>query len=248
MHSVAVFITVCCATFTQVDAQAIRPHCAATVDATGRYVAILRNDGDRNSEMRLTVFEHVSEAKVVRRLHDTKLANKNVPGVRMLSCDGRFLVTIDEFGDRGTTPPLGTSSNGIVIYDLVRKEHTTHAPADFLSKESKSVLEDKWYYHNMVFDRTSSRFFPTLPENCKKRGLPFIVVDLPSRTVSIQPFESLDLKDIADRKQATVTWSIADVEPTAKGLLPKTMTQIVSGKPGATFKMSADSSEYTVSP
>jgi hypothetical protein len=87
-----------------------------------------------------------------------------------------------------------------------------------------------------------------LPENCKKRGLPFIVVDLPSRTVSIRPFDRLDLKDIADRKQATVTWSIADVEPTAKGGLPKTMTQIVSGKPVTTFKLSADSSEYTVSP
>jgi hypothetical protein len=170
MHAVAVFMTVCCSAFAQVDAQAIRPHCAATVDATGRYIAIIRNDGDRNSEMRLTVFEHVSEAKVVRRLHDTKLANKNVPGVRMLSCDGRFLVTIDEFGDRGTTPPLGASSNGIVIYDLVRKEHTAHAPADFLSKEPKSVLEDKWYYHDMVFDRTSSRFFQLCPRTARNAG------------------------------------------------------------------------------
>src|SRR5688572_28744857 len=103
----------CCVA--QLDAPAIRPHCAHTVDTTGRFIAIIRNDVHGYDRMRLTVFEHLSEVRIVRRLHDTTLANKNVPGVRMLSGDGRFLVTVDEFGDRGMGPG-GKSRNAIIIY------------------------------------------------------------------------------------------------------------------------------------
>lgn len=87
----------------------------------------------------------------------------------------------------------GTTERDLVIYDLVRNEHSAYSIRDFLSEETVDSLSNLPRTAGPVagivwssmgaFDYHRMEFYPTIPRECRRLNLPFVVVDLLTREV-----------------------------------------------------------------
>ncbi|MEQ8788183.1 MAG: hypothetical protein RIC55_17880 [Pirellulaceae bacterium] len=193
----------------------------------------------------MTLFEYLGEGNPLRKLYETRLLNKELPRIAMISRDGRFFVTIDEFGSYGISPVT------IVVYDLARREHTAYAGKDFLDSKVIESLPShgswgfKWYGKDMVFNRDSTQFYPTRPEHCEEEGVPFVVVDLPTRTVRVQPVSSVDTESIVARVDQEWGWKPSrETVHTMTTVLPRQMTWSSPGLPDRVLELSRDETAY----
>ncbi len=149
------------------------------------FLAIVAGGNKRDRTAYLTVFEVLAPDRRLRQLHQTKLLNGCSPRSFALCGSGRFFLTMDEWKD----PRI--SKYPLVIYDLVRREHTAYRLKEFLP-EANSIESAHWYssaYHSDRFNPDTMEFYinATNKEKPPQRELPFIVVDLPTRTVRLEP-------------------------------------------------------------
>lgn len=155
----------------------------------GRFLAIHRfgNNKGRNDE--ITILELVEPDKRIRVLH--QLVTKCPFGLHLVhhSNCGRFVIT------NGERLGTGMSERELVIYDLVRKEQSAYGIQDFLPEATIASLERsdmrqgrglRWSDISS-FDPVKMEFYPSRPQDCRKSNLPFVVMDLLSRQVSVKP-------------------------------------------------------------
>jgi hypothetical protein len=173
----------------------------------------------------VTVLEYLGEGKPLRKLYEVELLNEYSPLLDMLSHDGRFYLT---FGDSRIAGTGHGPSKAVVIYDLARKEHTAYAGKDFLGeKRIESLLPHmfapgfKWFGKDFLFNQDATRFYPTLPSNCEREEVPFVVIDLPTRTVRVEPISNEDPQDIVPDGNSQWGWlESKETVKTDKTILP----------------------------
>ena len=215
-------------------------------DSSGRFLALQRKGNKTDRTAYVTVLEYLGEGRSLRKLYETKLLNKERPIGTTLSRDGRFYLTFDKFVVSETSP------GAVVIYDLARNEHTAYGGKDFLSEEVINTLiphgfipGPKWRGKDNVFNQDSTKYYPTLPENCKEERVPFLVIDLPSRTISIQPHSAFNPKDIVVMEAQQWGWiESAEIVPTNTTMLPARMTWSCAGYANRVLDLSPDKTEY----
>jgi len=146
------------------------------------FLAIVAGGNKRDRTAYLTVFEVLAPDRRLRRLHQTKLLNGCSPKSFQLCGSGRFFLTMNEWKD------ARISKYPLVIYDLVRREHTAYRLKEFLPDSESSF----WFstpYHRHRFNPDTMEFY--INEINKERPpseiRPFIVVDLPTRKVRVEP-------------------------------------------------------------
>ena len=150
-----------------------------------RQIELLRagNGDQRPSES--TVFEIIESGRKLKKIHNISLANIHRPHQQIYMPGGRFLVTCGDIDD------ASTNDNCLVVYDLILKQRTKFRLEEFLSVAAKEKLRPLGYTRGKewngrttgAFDRENQLYYPTLPEECRNLGLPFLVVDLCSRLV-----------------------------------------------------------------
>lgn len=150
-----------------------------------KFLAVVAVGNKRDRTAYLTVFEVLAPDHRLRQLHQTKLLNGCAPKAFALCGSGRFFLTMDEWKD------ARISKYPLVIYDLVRREHTAYRLKEFLP-EANSIESTHWYssaYHSNRFNPDTMEFYinETNKENPPTRERPFIIVDLPTRTVRLEP-------------------------------------------------------------
>ena len=153
------------------------------------FLAIVAGGNKRDRTAYLTVFEVLASDRRLRRLHQTKLLNGCSPKSFQLCGSGRFFLSMNEWKD----PRI--SKYPLVIYDLVRREHTVYRLKEFLPDSVYSTDGENWVnwfptpYHGLRFNPDTMEFY--INEINKERPpshtRPFIVVDLPTRTVRVEP-------------------------------------------------------------
>ncbi len=151
------------------------------------FLAIVAVGNKRDRTAYLTVFEVLAPDRRLRRLHQTKLLNGCSPQSFTLCGSGRFFLTMNEWKD------ARISKYPLVIYDLVRREHTAYRLKEFLPDSDFNSIEGvNWFsspYHSHRFNPDTMEFY--INEINKERPpshiRPFIVVDLPTRTVRVEP-------------------------------------------------------------
>ncbi len=144
----------------------------------GRLLALSRyGDGEsRNAE--IVILEITDPEKRIRILHRLETLSPFGPLVTSHSRCGRFIVTTDEWTGAGTT------KRDLVIYDLVRNEHSNYSIDDFLPKATVSQLESHGFIKGVAwnripaFDYDRMEYYPSVPRKCRELGFPFVVVDL----------------------------------------------------------------------
>jgi hypothetical protein len=159
----------------------------------GRLLALWRF-GDRESRnFEIVILEITDPDKRIRILHRLETPTPVGPLVWSVSKDGRFVVATDEWAGAGIT------DRDLVIYDLVRNEHTSYSIHDFLSEKTISGLDEhglvmvvKWCRMH-AFDYDRMEFFPSTPKECREFGFPYVVVDLLSRKVRVAPIPDKDI-------------------------------------------------------
>ena len=152
-----------------------------------KFLVIVAAGNKRDRTACLTVFEVLTPDHRLRQLHQTKLLNGCSPKAFALCGSGRFFITMNESKD------ARMSKYPLVIYDLVRREHTAYRLKEFLPEsEVNSVESAHWYssaYHSDRFNPDTLEFYinDTNKEKPPRHERPFIVVDLPTRTVRLEP-------------------------------------------------------------
>lgn len=152
------------------------------------FLVIVADGNNRDRTAYLTVFEVLAPDRRLRRLHQTKLLNGCSPLGFSLCGTGRFFVTMDEWKDARIT------KNALVVYDLVRREHTAYRLNEIRSeKEHNALLTSRWHY----FQPHAKNFNPETLEFYLNASIDYaevysdihdlVVVDLPTRTVRIEP-------------------------------------------------------------
>lgn len=155
----------------------------------GRFLAIHRFGNNKGRNEEITILEMVEPDQRIRVLH--KLVTICPFGLHLVSYSncGRFVITI---GERLGT---GMSERELVIYDLVRKEQSAFGIQDILPEATIASLERsdmrqghglRWS-HFSSFDSAKMEFYPSRPQDCRKSNLPFVVVDLLSQQVRVEP-------------------------------------------------------------
>ncbi len=201
----------------------------------------------------VTVFEYLGEDLPLRKLYETELLTTSWPAAYCLSPDGRFLVTYEWFHHAGISP------HSLVVYDLARKELTAYAGKDFLDEETIKGLRSNvggtdgssfyWTDNDVVFNQSSTKFYPTLPSNCKEE-FPFVVVDLPTRKATVEPLPSEDPKDLVHRAGAKWGWKpSSETVATENTILPVSLTRKRVAPRGVhtperVYRLSDDHTEY----
>jgi hypothetical protein len=220
----------------------------STSDTSGRFLAIetIGNGDDRNDY--LTVWEYLEKDKSLRKLYETPLLNKRMPLIRKLSRDGRFFVTMDEWESSGVGP------NTLVVYDLARKEQTSYAGRDFLNDEVIKSLNShplikgvKWSAIGGNFNQDSTEFYPSRPELCEQENVPFVVVDLPTRTVQVRRTTEVDSSKIVPRVNQKCGWDAprdTETKSTGTTVLPTRLIMTQTGKENEVFELDLDLMMY----
>lgn len=161
----------------------------------GRLVIIDR-DGDRKQRTaQCWIYEFHERGKYLRLLHSVKLLNPWKPLTKSHTVDGRFVITNNEWDSHGT------NDRALVIYDLVRKEHSQFAIKDFYSQEVIDGLPPHVYLPGVrwkskqpaaskSYDYPRLEIYPNdpkIPEGKAEPDLPYLVIDLAARTVRKVP-------------------------------------------------------------
>lgn len=171
----------------------------------GRFVAVLACGNGRGRKAHLTVFDVLGEERKLRKLHQQELLNDCTPVHWYLCGAGRFFITIDDWAE-----PMPYA---LVVYDLVRKEHTAYRMDEILTEDEIKKLPNRSFHE--WFDTQKRHFNPeklemyitpesdyidTLsPSHTKPiaEGIPFLVVDLQTRKVQVAPTPSQPNKETA---------------------------------------------------
>ncbi len=189
------------------EATAQHPYIGAPVAIYGcnpigrRLLAITRSgDGqDRNAE--ISIIELSEPARRLRLLHQLRTnVSLELFSYAVSDC-GRFVITIGDARAASETP-----DRDLVIYDLVRNEHTAYCINDFLSPEAIERLGRNpppfpvtnglaWHRGFPGFDYTKMEFYPTVPQQCRygDSSVPFVIVDLLARTVRVDEIPDDDV-------------------------------------------------------
>jgi hypothetical protein len=236
---------VCCLVLLQ-QLPASEPEFLCTSDVNSRFVAVERVGDGVKRHASVVVLEFIPEQGILKQLYEVDLVNKRMPFTRSLSTDGRFLVTTDEFSALGTGPAT------VVIYDLARREHSAYSGCDFLEKRIIDKLDSsdefpgfKWTANNCAFNKDATEFFPTLPKNCEGRGLPCVVVNLPSRTIRVVKPEDLPSKEIVYSPYAVLHWLPSQTKHTVGDrALPTHVTRRAPNSPDQLFEIVPGKIEY----
>lgn len=239
-------------------------------DNSERFLGLIRRGNGADRTAYFTAFESLRGGKCYRKLHETPLLNKEEPYFHELSRDGRFLVTLDEWEVFGTGP------NTLVIYDLVRKESSAYSCKDFITGKAQDFLGNKvdydsiekdmktidaihkhqripglhWRGPDHIFNRQSTRFYPSLPEYCIKMSdriapIPFVVVNLLTRKVTIEPVETAVVEDADPVVQKEGEWiALEETVETSTTALPATLRWSSESKPDKLYRLSPDKEEY----
>lgn len=150
------------------------------------FLAIVASGNKRDRTAYLTVFEVLAPDRRLRRLHQTKLLNGCSPQSFTLCGSGRFFLTMNEWKD----PRI--SKYPLVVYDLVGREHTAYRLKEILPEtESKSIESVHWFssaYHSERFNPDTMEYYinEINGEKPPPEPRPFIVVDLPTRTLRLE--------------------------------------------------------------
>lgn len=158
------------------------------------FLAIVTSGNNRDRKALLTVFEVLALDRRLRRLHQTKLLNGCTPRSFCLCGTGRFFVTMEEMKDARIT------KNALVVYDLVRREHTAYRLNEIFSEEKFNALAPtgfitgvQWHYfqpHGENFNPKTLEFYLNASNDYAEVYSDIqhlVVVDLPTRTVRIEP-------------------------------------------------------------
>lgn len=157
------------------------------------FLVIITDGNNRDRTAYLTVFEVLAPDRRLRRLHQTKLLNGCNPLGFSLCGAGRFFVTIDEWKDAQIT------KNALVVYDLVRREHTAYRLNQIFSEKDYDALPEtgfltgvQWHYfqpHEKNYHPETLEFYLNAPidyADSYSSDHPLVVIDLPTRTVRIE--------------------------------------------------------------
>ena len=153
---------------------------------TGRLLTVKESGQGSKRPAKYWIYEFLKRGESLRLLHSVELLHANGPLASAVTDDGRFLLTFD---DRDTR--VGSSDKDLVIYDLVRNEHTKYSIKDFYSQETISKL-DKHIFGGVVWCEPCPyckdnfiRQEVYITHYCAKSGLQLdvLAVDLPSRSI-----------------------------------------------------------------
>lgn len=148
-----------------------------------RQVSILRLGAGERRRAEYWVFEWTDRGQRLRPLHQSTLRTDWVPLTWRAEGDGRFLVTFDD-----RFAPRGSTDRCVVIYDFVRGESVAKRADDFVPQpwlESLSIRR-KWSCGPAWVDPLLHRIYPSMPADVRKGTSPYVVVDLPSLSVSVE--------------------------------------------------------------
>jgi hypothetical protein len=202
----------------------------------------------------LTIFEVIASGERLRKLHSVDLLNPVAPSTLQLSSDGRFLVTMD---DHYST--LGPRA--IVIYDLVRNEHSAYSGSEVLSEATVQSLKELpgadgyWRDGRGVFNKTNTKFYTTAPEHLDEPGVLNVVVDLTSRTPKVEekpktiPDDIVRIGDVKFHGQhffATNSWTTSKEKVSAENdVFPAYLLRSwASDRPYETYKFDVTTKDY----
>ncbi|MDC3224745.1 hypothetical protein OAU26_07420 [Mariniblastus sp.] len=153
------------------------------------------NGASRNAE--IVILEIVDPKKRIRVLHKLTLLTPYRSLVTAHSRCGRFVVTVGESKGRE-----GSLWN-LVIYDLVRGDHSAYRLQDFLSDETIDSLKPHPFMVNRIewcrmfaFNYDRMEFYPSVPQTCRRLNFPFVVVNLLSRKVRVEAIPDNDIERI----------------------------------------------------
>lgn len=164
-------------------------------NAEAERLLVIRRHGNRagrNAEV--AVVEIVDPQKRLRVLHQLETLCPGGLWVASLSRCGRFFLTMDE------TSGVGVSDRDLVIYDLVRKEHSNYGIRDFLSSETVASLKPHSFLPGVEWCRTGAfdyqrmEYYPTIPSESRRLQLPFVVVDLLTRQAREEPVPDREIE------------------------------------------------------
>lgn len=224
----------------------------AISEASERFVGVVRRGDEADQRPRVTVFEVMEDGERLRALHSVTLLNPVSPGSAELSSDGRFLITMDDFAYEGDGP------HALVIYDLVRREHSAYAADQFLPKNfNKHVAHLPgycWRSWDGAFNASSTKYYPTIPEVAAREKYPNVVIDLPTRIPSIEE-SGKNPADLAPLKQVKFKGAMYNARNTWKSsqakieLKDQAMPQFLyrswpTERPGQTFKYDSSSGDF----
>ena len=163
----------------------------------GRLLELRRYGDERGRNSEVAIIELTSPDARLRVLHHTRTLCPFGLLVTANSRCGRFLITMDEWLGAGTT------ERDLVIYDLVRNEHSAYSIRDFLSEETVDSLTRNprsagpapgvVWCRNGGFDYRRMEFYPTIPRECRRLDLPFVVVDLLTREAREEPIPDREI-------------------------------------------------------
>jgi hypothetical protein len=183
-----VLVSITCLVAPNVHAQ-VDPVVYSAVNFSGRLIEVTRLGNNQGMNDEITILELVEPDERIRVLHQlTTICPYYLSGSSHSSC-GRFVITM---GERLGT---GISERELVIYDLVRQEHTAYGIQDFLPAETIASLElsgirsgeSLRWQSSPGFDLDRMEFYPSCTSECRKANLPFVVIDLLSRKVRVEP-------------------------------------------------------------
>jgi hypothetical protein len=225
-------------------------------DSSERFVGVLRRGEAEVRKPTLTIFEVIGSGERLRKLHSVELLNPVAPRSMELSSDGRFLVTIDD-DDRRV---LG--SRTLVIYDLVRNEHSAYTGSELLSEAMIRSLQELpngggyWKFGRGVFNKSNTQFYATEPKRLDERGVRNVVVDLPTRVPKVEEKPKTipdDIVPIVDVKfhghlfLATNSWTTSQEKVSSENnVFPVYLLRSwASDRPYETYTFDVTTQDYT---
>lgn len=149
-----------------------------------RQVSLFRLGAGEARPAEYWVFEWTDEGQRLRPLHQAALRTDWVPWSWRAEGDGRFLVTFDDRFE-----PQGTTDHCVVAYDFVRGKTLSKRADDFVPEKWLGRLSDrrKWDGGPAYVDPLLHVIYTTSPARAREGTHPFVVIDLPSLTVRVEP-------------------------------------------------------------
>jgi len=149
-----------------------------------RQVSILRLGAGEARAAEYWVFEWADGGERLRPLYQSKLRTAWAPWSWRAECDGRFLVTFDDRFE-----PQGTTERCVAIYDFARGESKAMRADDFVPEKflSSMSVRHQWEGGPAYVDPLLHVVYTTSPARAREGTNPFVVIDLPSLSVRVEP-------------------------------------------------------------